>query len=335
MLLLVFLSLFSVVAALWFGRTHLSAQEILQGLLLGLSGPGGSDHPLKVIVFDLRLSRVLISFVCGGALATAGAAFQGLLRNPLADPFTIGVASGAAFGASVAIFFGLSGTGFLGLGLLPVAAFIGALATLAAVIALTKLGGGLGKESLILAGIIAATFLSALISLLKSLDEESVSNIVFWIMGSFQGRGWGHLLFALPYMAAGLAMVGAFARELDLLALGDEEAMYLGVDVPRARFFLLIGASLLTAATVAVSGIIGFVGLVFPHMVRMIWGARHTRLLFFSFFVGGTALLWSDVAAKTILPQGEELPVGVITALFGGPFFFAIMRIQGGKWRGP
>ena len=326
----------SVAAALFFGRTPLTAGAIWRGLWRGLAAPSHLTDPTAVIVFDLRLSRILLSFFCGGALAAAGAAFQGILRNPLADPFTIGVASGAAFGASVAIFLGLTGPGPLGLSLLPVAAFCGAALTLMAVILLSRAGGS-GHDGLILAGIIAATFLSALISLLKSLDEESVANIVFWIMGSFQGRGWGHLLFALPYMAVGMAILLFHARELDLLALGDEQALHLGVEVGRVRLRLLLGASLLSGAAVSVAGIIGFVGLVFPHMVRMVWGARHSRLILFSFFLGGVALLWSDVAAKTLLPQGEELPVGVITALFGGPFFFLIMRWRrrGGEGMGP
>lgn len=329
--LLVFLaalSLFSLFAACLFGRLPIPAGDVLKSIL---SGIGLTDQPVpdptwKVVVFNIRLSRVCLAALVGMALAVAGAAFQGILRNPLADPFTIGVSTGAAFGASMAIFLGLGADAILGLGLLPLASLAGALAALFAVIALARVDGRLQRGTMVLAGIVVATFLAALISLLKSLDEDSVSSIVFWVMGSFQGRGWSHVGFALPYAAIGLILVGAYARELDLLSLGDTQARQLGVDVNRARFRILVGASLLTAAAVSVSGVIGFVGLVVPHLVRMTMGAEHRQLLVLSGLLGTTALVWSDVAARTLLPGGEELPVGVVTALLGGPFFCLLLK---------
>ncbi len=318
----------SVVLACAFGRMAIPAKGVVQAMLswLGFGTPGSVDPTWQVIVCDIRLSRVVLSALVGGSLAVAGVAFQGILRNPLADPFTIGVSTGAAFGASLAIFFGLGASALWGLGLVPLASLGGALAALFTVIALARVSGRLRRDTMVLAGIVVATFLSALISLVKSLDEESVSSIVFWVMGSFQGRGWNHVAFAFPYLAVGMMLVGHNARELDILSLGDAQARQLGVDVNRVRLRFLVGASLLTAGSVSVSGVIGFVGLVVPHLIRMIAGPQHGRLLVLSGLLGAMALTWSDVAARTILPGGEELPVGVVTALLGGPFFCLLLK---------
>ena len=322
------LVIFSAFAACLFGRIDIPPVEVGRALLSGFGWDGARavDETRRLVVFDIRFSRVLLSMIVGLSLAVAGAVFQGILRNPLADPFTIGVSTGAAFGASLAIFLGLGARSVLGFGLLPAAALAGALAALFFVIALGRIEGHLRRDTMILAGIVVATFLSALISLLKSLDEESVASIVFWVMGSFQGRGWTHTLFALPYAAAGLALIGFHARELDILAMGDLQAVQVGVDLERVRLVLLLGASLLTASAVSVSGVIGFVGLIVPHLVRMTVGAEHRRLLALSGLLGAVTLLWSDVLARTLLPGGEELPVGVVTALMGGPFFCVLLK---------
>ncbi len=262
--------------------------------------------------------------------------FQGILLNPLADPYTVGVSSGAALGASVAILAGLGGDTALGLGLLPLSAFGGALLALGAVHLMASSRDLGGSATLILAGIVVSTTLQAGISLLKSLNEESVSSIVFWIMGSFSGRGWGHVVFCLPYVAVGLGAALWFGRELDLLALGDDAARQLGVDAPRVRRRLLVAASVLTGACVAVSGVIGFVGLVVPHLLRMVLGPGHRRLLAGSVLAGGILLALADALARTVLPGGEELPVGVVTALLGGPFFCYLLRLDPlGRRAGP
>ncbi len=306
----------SVYAALFFGSYPLPADAIHEALAAWLRGAAETQD--LVIVRDIRLGRVLLSFLTGAALAVSGGVFQGLLRNPLADPFTLGISSGAACGAALA----------LGLGWalpLPLAALAGAFAAMALVLALSRLAGDFSRESLVLGGIVVSTFLGAAIALIKSLNEESVSAIVFWIMGSFQGRGFEHVRLMLPYLLPGAAIVLALARELDILALGTEQAAQVGVAVGRVRIGLLIGAGMLTAAAVSVSGIIGFVGLVVPHLVRMLMGPSSRALLLFSALGGGILLLWSDVLARTILAHGAELPVGVLTALFGGPFFCLIM----------
>ncbi|MEW6352349.1 MAG: iron ABC transporter permease [Thermodesulfobacteriota bacterium] len=318
----------SMLLACSFGRMTIPAAGVIEAMLsgCGFGTPGLSDPTWKVIVCDIRLSRVVLSALVGGSLAVAGVAFQGILRNPLADPFTIGVSTGAAFGASLAIFLGLGGSALWGLELVPLASLGGALAALFTVIALARVSGRLRRDTMVLAGIVVATFLSALISLVKSLDEESVSSIVFWVMGSFQGRGWNHVVFALPYLAAGMLLIGFSTRELDILSLGDTQAKQLGVEVNRVRLRFLVGASLLTAGSVSVSGVIGFVGLVVPHLIRMLAGPQHGRLLVLSGLLGAMALTWSDVAARIVLSGGEELPVGVVTALMGGPFFCVLLK---------
>jgi iron complex transport system permease protein len=326
--LLVIASVVSIFAACVFGRLSIPVSGVMDSILvgLGLADESTVDPTWKVVVFNIRFSRVCLSSIVGMALAVAGTAFQGILRNPLADPFTIGVSTGAAFGASLAIFLGLGSVTIIGLGMLPMASLAGALVALFTVIALARVDGQLRRDTMVLAGIVVATFLAALISLVKSLDEESVASIVFWVMGSFQGRGWSQVGFALPYAVLGLALVGSYARELDLLSLGDTQARQLGVDVNRVRLRILVGASLLTAAAVSVSGVIGFVGLVVPHLIRMTMGAEHRQLMILSGFLGMIALTWSDVAARILLPAGEELPVGVVTALLGGPFFCLLLK---------
>jgi len=286
---------------------------------------GEVDDTVRYIALNVRLARVCLALVVGGALALAGAVYQGVLLNPLADPFTLGVSTGAAFGASVAILLGWGGVQLLAVSALPVAAFAGALGTLFLVYLLGSVEGRVYSTTLVLAGIIVSTFFSALISLLKSLNEDSVSTIVFWIMGSLSGKGWMHVTLVLPYLVFGTAAILFYSRELDLLALGDVQAQQLGVNVSRMRFSLLLAASLVTAAAVAVSGVIGFVGLVVPHWVRLALGPRHRRLLPVAFCIGALLVLAADTLARTILPEGQELPVGVVTAILGGPFFCYLM----------
>jgi len=340
LLLLAPASLLSLVAACLFGALPLGADEALRILASGLGLlPGVSkedfDPLMWTVVLSMRFGRTLLAFCVGAALSVSGVVFQGVLRNPLADPFTLGVSSGAAFGASLAIALGLGGAAILpfapGLGGIPFFALCGAFLALMAVLALGRAGGRLRRETLVLAGIVTASFLSALISLVKALNEESVAGIVFWIMGGFQGRGLSDLALFLPYFVLGLAAVAYRSRELDLLMLGETQAGQLGVDVSSARLILLAGASAMTGAAVAVCGVIGFLGLAAPHLVRLYQGADHRPLLVNAALLGGLLLVWSDVLARTILPGGAELPVGVVTALLGGPFFCLLLRRKAGE----
>ncbi len=324
------------------GPMDLSVTEVLHILWaqLGMGYTTPVDPVHALVVGDIRLARVVLALLCGGGLAVAGVALQGVLHNPLADPFTLGISAGAACGASLAIACG----GFIGLhipwlmeipwfihmgGLTSIAAFVGAVMALGLSL---LLGSGMGKnlqrENIILAGIAVATFLGAIVALVKALNEESVTSIVFWIMGSLQGRTWDSLpLLTIPLLV-GLSLVFAHWRELDVLHLGHIQAAQLGMRVIRVRFLLLIGASCMTAGCVAVAGVIGFVGLVVPHILRMCMGVGHGALLFGAWFGGGLLLLWADVLARSVLSGGQELPVGVVTALLGGPFFALLLHCR-------
>ena len=307
-------SILSLFLASLFGRLDISVADVGKSILTGLGFDlyPDLDETWVVVVFNIRLSRICLSMLVGIALAVAGTVFQGILRNPLADPFTLGVSTGAAFGASLALFLGFGSRTFLGFGLLPLGSLAGALAALFAVIALGRINGQLRRDTMILAGIVVATFLSALISLIKSLNEESVASIVFWVMGSFQGRSWNHVVFVLPYIAAGLVIIWFYSRELDILAMGDTQARQMGVHSDRIRLHLMIGASLLTAGAVSVSGVIGFLGLMVPHIARFMAGAGHGRVLPLSACIGAALLLLSDLAARTLWAP-TELPIGAFT----------------------
>ena len=319
------------------GPVNLSAASVFRtlGALVGLA-PAPDDAALAGVVVSIRLARVCLAALCGGALAMAGAALQGVLRNPLADPFTLGISAGAACGASMAIALGgplvvlLGGlpglAGFSHAGLVAPAALVGALAALGGALWLGRGDGAFSRESVILAGIAVAAFLGALVALVKALNEESVTSIVFWIMGSFQGRGWNSMPLLLATTLPGLLITALGWRTLDVLALGDEQAAQSGLDVGRARLWLLAGASCMTAGCVAVAGVIGFVGLVVPHVLRLLLGWGHGALLTAAFFGGGVLLVWADVLARCVLSGGQELPVGVVTALLGGPFFALLVR---------
>ncbi|MEG2172001.1 MAG: iron ABC transporter permease [Desulfovibrionaceae bacterium] len=335
----------SIPLATFFGPLDIAPRQVctLLGVTLGLLPRDSVDPALLLVVGDIRLARVALSLLCGGGLAVAGVALQGVLHNPLADPFTLGISAGAASGASLAIAFGgnllllpafaafshLTPLGFLSEGLVSLAAFGGSLLALFMALSLGRTGGSFQRENVILAGIAVATFLGALVALVKALNEESITSIVFWIMGSFQGRSWNNApLLVLPLLLGG-TVVALHWRHLDVLAMGDTQATQMGLNVGRARLWLLAGASCMTAGCVAVAGVIGFVGLVVPHILRLCMGAAHGPLLWSAWFGGGILLVWADVLARTALSGGQELPVGVVTALLGGPFF-AIL-VQGRK----
>ena len=288
----------------------------------------------EMIIWNIRFPRVLLAFCVGASLALAGAAFQGLLRNPLADPYTIGVSSGAALGAVIVIFFGIT-LPVLGSFTLPTVAIISGFVTLFIVFGLVRLSSrSLAIETIILAGIIISAFIGSIISLIISLgDRESMTQIIYWLYGSVAMRGWGHVQIIIPFMVFGSLMLLVHYRELNALALGEEAADHIGVNVKRSKIYILIGASLLTGAAVAVSGSIGFVGLVIPHLVRIVTGPNHRHVLPLSLLVGGSFLILADLVARMIIAP-KELPIGIITALIGAPVFAALLireRIGRGK----
>ena len=286
----------------------------------------------EMIIWNIRLPRVLLGFCIGASLALAGAAFQGLLRNPLADPYTIGVSSGASLGAVLVLFFQFTIVG-LGSFTLPFVAIIFGLISLLIVFGLVRLSSkSLAIETIILAGIIVSAFIGAIVSLIISLsDRDSMTQIIYWLYGSVGMRGWSHVQLILPFILIGSFILFYHYRELNALALGEEAADHIGVDVKKGKTFVLIGASLLTGAAVAVSGSIGFVGLVIPHLVRLVTGPNHRHVLPLSLIIGGAFLILADLMARTIIAP-KELPIGVITALIGAPVFaFLLIRERLGR----
>ncbi len=278
----------------------------------------GATNIDEAIIIDLRLPRILSGLLVGAGLSISGVVFQAVLKNPLADPYTIGVSTGAAFGAVLAIYLGLAYEIFLPT--MPVAFFF-ALVTLLIIL---KIAGGdtLHSSALILAGIIVGAVLSAGIGVLKSLAGEDVSAMIFWLMGRLMAKSWLDVAILFPIIAFAALYVIVHADDLDLLTLGAAEAQSLGLDVyRRTRSFLIVGA-LLTAVCVAISGIIGFIGLVVPHMIRMFFSAKHRYLLPLAAVYGGLMLMLADNISRLMFRV--ELPVGVITTLIGGPFFIYI-----------
>lgn len=286
----------------------------------------------EMIIWNIRLPRVVLAFCVGASLSLAGAAFQGLLRNPLADPYTIGVSSGASLGAVLVLFFNITIIG-LGIFTLPVVAISSGLLTLVLVFGIVRLSSrSLAIETIILAGIITGSFIGALVSLIVALgDHNSMVQIIYWLYGSVGMRGWSHVQLIIPFMIVGSLILFIHYRELNALALGEEAADHIGVNVKRGKIFILVGASLLTGAAVAVSGSIGFVGLVIPHLVRLVVGPNHRHVLPLSLLVGGAFLIFADLVARLIIAP-QELPIGVITALVGAPVFaFLLIREKIGK----
>lgn len=283
------------------------------------------------VLWAIRLPRIALTLLIGAGLGLSGAVLQGVFRNPLADPGLIGVSSGAALGAVTAIILGLTP---LGLATLPLAAFAGGLLAALAVYGFARHEGRTEVVTLLLAGIALNAIVGALIGLLTFLaDDRQLRTIVFWSLGSTGGATWSQVAAVLPFIALGLLVLPRWDRRLDLLVLGEREARHLGVDTERTKLVLVGVAALMTGAAVAVAGIVGFVGLVVPHMMRMIGGPRHRTLLPASALAGASLLLLADLVARTVaLPR--ELPLGVVTALAGGPFFLWLLhrtrRLHGG-----
>ncbi|MFG3612876.1 FecCD family ABC transporter permease [Rummeliibacillus stabekisii] len=286
-----------------------------------------ADEVASNILWSIRMPRVILAGLVGASLAISGAAFQGLLKNPLADPYTLGVSSGASVGAVMTLFFSLSAP-VLGMFTLPAFSMMGALLTMFLVLGFAKLvDKAMKMETLILTGIIISSFLSSIISLMIALTGEELRQIISWLMGSVSMRGWPYVKMILPFVIVGTILLWVNRRELNAMLFGEERAKYLGVNVRRSKLTLLIGGSMLTGAAVSVSGTIGFVGLVVPHMTRLLFGANHQHLLPLSLMNGASLLILCDLVARTIIAP-TELPIGVITALLGAPVFAYIFFRQ-------
>ena len=296
--------------------------RILFQSILGLKGGGNETE--RTIILSLRLPRAILAGLVGAGLSVSGATFQALLRNPLADPYILGVSSGAAVGAILAILLGL-GTFSFGL---PLISFLGALLTVLIVFYFGRQDGKIHPNTLLLAGVIIGSFLSALIMFFISVSQkEELHTIIFWLMGDFSFSNARAILIIFPYIVLGFFLLYLRSRQLNLILSGEENAVQLGVDVEKLKLVSYLSASLITAASVSVCGLIGFVGLIIPHAVRLIFGPDHRLLIPASALVGASFLIASDTVARTLLAP-TELPVGVITAVFGGPFFIYLLRTR-------
>lgn len=320
MLALAAILLATIIAACLIGSVHIDLWRALQRGL-----PQNVD---AVILFETRLPRVLLAAIVGAALAAAGAALQGLLRNPLAEPHLIGISGGAALGAVAAVIVG--GRQLLAeAALLPVAASAGALLSMAIVYRLALVHGRLQPYVLLLAGVVYNAFAGALIMCVNAIaDLYQAQGILFWLMGNLGTHSYTLVAAIAVYVLAGTAWLLSHARALNVLSLGEEGAAQLGVNVDRARRAVFFGSSLLVGAVVSVSGMIGFVGLIVPHVLRLLFGADHRLLIPASFLAGAIFLVWADTIARTVLGV-VEVPVGVVTALCGGPFFVYLLKREG------
>jgi len=323
LLLLTLALLFSVAVGAVFIPPGTVAR-MLATTLPGLSGYRDWPETFNTIVFQLRLPHTVLIALTGAALAGSGAAYQGLFRNPLADPYLIGVASGAGLGAVLAMSANWPDN-LLGYFTIPVTAFLGAILTVAIVYALARSGSALPTTTLILAGVAVGSFASALTSFFMLRSEGEVRRALAWLLGGSTMTGWDPVYAALPYLMLGIGVLLTSGHSLNVLQFGDEQALQLGLPVERIKTIVVLAASLTTATAVAFSGVIGFIGLIVPHLVRLLWGPDYRHLIPLSVLGGATALLIADLLARTVLAP-QELPVGVITALAGAPFFLWVLR---------
>ncbi len=280
----------------------------------------------ETIVWDIRLPRVLLAALVGAMLAMSGGAYQAVFRNPLADPYLLGVASGAGLAATVCIVLGVS-LEYGDVSLLGLAAFGGGLAAVVATYAIARVGGHTPTTTLVLAGVAVSSIAVSAVSYLMLVNQRSAMSILVWLLGGFNASGWRQLWFLLPYAIAATPVLLLHGRLLNVLQLDESDARQLGVPVERTRALVLLAASLAAAAAVSVAGIIGFVGLVVPHVVRLLWGPDYRRLLPLAAILGAGFLVLADVGARTVM-RPSELPVGVITAFVGAPFFLFLLRRQ-------
>ena len=316
----------AVVLSITIGSVFIPPAD-LGRILTGWLNRSTFSEPVKTFAFiltDIRLPRTVLVLLTGAALGGSGAAYQGLFRNPLADPYLIGVASGAGLGAVLAMSYKWPYS-FWGLMAVPAAAFIGALLTVFLVYALARVGKTIPMTNLILAGVAFGSFATALTTSLMLRSTGELHRVISWLNGGSSQAGWHPVLAMLPFLLFGLGILLLSGHVLNLLQFGDDQAQQMGLPVTRVRTLILLAASLATAAAVSFSGIIGFIGLIVPHVMRLWFGADYRRLLPLSIIGGAGALLLADVMARAVMAP-QELPVGIVTALVGVPFFLWVLR---------
>ena len=294
----------------------------LLDLLPGVSLDHGLDGRQLALLWQLRLPRVVLGAIVGAVLAGAGAAYQGVFRNPLADPYLLGVAAGAGLGATIVI---AAGVAPLGASSRPLFAFVGAVAAVTATWGMGRAAGGRGTATLILAGIAVGSFLSATQTYLMQRDADTIRDVYSFLLGQLSTAGWGSIRLIAPWVAIAVIGMLALRNRLDVLAVGDLEADSLGISSAQVRLIMVVFATLGTAVVVSVSGLIGFVGIVVPHAVRLVTGTSYRTLLPLSLLAGAAFLVLADLLARTALAPAE-LPIGVVTAFVGGPFFVVVLR---------
>ena len=303
------------------GPAHISVGVVLQAL----AGSTNVDPGQSSILWQLRFPRVVLGALVGAMLATAGAGYQGVFRNPLADPYLLGAAAGANLGATLAIAFG-SNAPLIGVNVVPLAAFIGAGAAVGAAYALGRTVTGVrSTTALILAGVAVATFFNAVQTYVQQTQTDTIRQVYSWILGRLVTAGWDGVLLVLPYIVVSLGVIALHRRLLDALSVGDEEVTSLGISARRVRLIVVVAATLGTAAAVAIAGTIAFVGIIVPHTVRLLFGRSYRVVIPLSVLFGAAFLVLADTAARTVVSPAE-LSIGVVTAFIGAPFFIVVMR---------
>ncbi|TKB26612.1 iron ABC transporter permease [Desulfopila sp. IMCC35006] len=314
-----------IIVSTGMGYMEIAPEEILRVIGARIFGDSsltaGIETTIPYVVMDVRLPRILTAALVGGGLALSGVIYQGILLNPLADPYTLGISSGAAFGASLALLANLSMLGHFST---PIFAFAGATLTLLIVMRLSTFNGQISAQTLILSGVIVGAILSAGISFMKYLADEQVAVIIFWLMGSFASSTWNGVLLIGGTFIFSIGVTLYYGRDLNIMSLGRRSSDTLGVETAKVRKILLLTASLVAAVCVAITGIIGFIGLIVPHLMRYLVGPDNRKLLPVSALAGAILLLLADTMTRAVLPV--EVPIGVLTALIGGPFFCVIFR---------
>jgi len=326
-LVMAFLLLFAVLLSIALGAVRIPIGTMVRifsdNLFRRTVGAAGQDA-IETILLAVRLPHTILVLLTGAALASSGAAYQGLFRNPLSDPYLIGVASGAGLGAVAMM--SLQGMhSLLGYYLIPLGAFTGAILTVVLVYQLAHVNGMVPLTTLILAGVAFGSFASALTSFLMLRDDGAVYRAIAFLMGGSPIAGWQPVLAVLPFMMFGIGALLLSGHILNLLQFGEEEARQMGLDVDRAKIFVIVAASMTTAVAVAFSGVIGYIGLIVPHIIRLVWGPDYKRLIPLSILGGAITLLLSDVLARVLIAP-STIPVGIVTALAGTPFFLYILR---------
>ncbi len=322
-------SVIVLVACTFFGTADITFAQTCQILLNKLFGLFAEEVDAlgskDTIVWMLRFPRTLLAFLVGGTLSICGGVYQAIFKNPMADPYVLGISSGAAFGATIGMVFNISGT-FFGQNMISILAFVFATLTVFFVYNIAKVGRSAHITSLLLSGTAVSQFLTAIISFLMLIYTTDMKKIYSWTLGSFSAKSWDHVAVVIPYIIIGSVIIFTYCRDLDIIMLGDDTAIRYGVNTEKTKKMLFLITALTMSACVSVSGIIGFVGLISPHIVRLFTGPKHKQLLPLSFLFGGVVMSVCDTIARSVL--GSEIPVGIVTAIIGAPFFIYLLRAK-------